>query len=104
MCALGADVVRGVTAVATSAPVATVPLPELASWAEWDENAAAFPALAAHPPLAKQFNNCQSAAVNYSHNYKNEVHYQGRIVSQTASGVRKEVSLENKEQTIFMSL
>ncbi|CBY19830.1 unnamed protein product [Oikopleura dioica] len=70
----------------------------------FDENAAAFPALAAHPPLAKQFNNCQSAAVNYSHNYKNEVHYQGRIVSQTASGVRKEVSLENKEQTIFMSL
>lgn len=68
----------------------------------FDENASAFPA--AHPPLAKQYNNCQSAAVSYNHNYKNEVHYQGRIVSQTASGVRKEVSLENKEQTIFMSL
>ena len=37
--ALGADVVRGVTAVATSVPVAAVPLPELG---EWDENAAAF--------------------------------------------------------------
>ena len=62
------------------------------------------PSTSGHLPNGPVYHQTVNHAVNHSALPVNQQSHLGRLVSKTASGARKEISFEKKEQTIFMNL